>query len=861
MDIRKAYLDFFQARGHQLIQSSPLVPDDATLMFTNAGMVQFKNIFTGDAPIPAIPRATSSQTCLRAGGKHNDLDNVGYTARHHTLFEMLGNFSFADYFKKEAIAYAWEFITSEEYLNLSVDKIWVTVHDSDDEAEEMWKKHIAADRIVRFGDADNFWQMGDTGPCGPCSEIFYDQGEEHFNGPEDKMGGEGDRFLEIWNLVFMQYFRDETGTLNPLPKPSIDTGMGLERVVAIKEGKLNNYHSSLFMPFLDKIGELVGIAYDYDAANSASYRVIADHLRSCSFLLAQGVNFDKEGRGYVLRRIMRRAIRHGYLLGLREPFMYKLVDTLVDLMGGQYDYLTSKSEAIKTSMKLEEERFFMTIEAGIKLFNEELKNTTDVFNGEVAFKLYDTYGFPLDLTEDMLREKNINLDTEAFDSKMSAQKAQSKANWKGTGDAATTGDFKALKEKFDVNEFVGYASTSATAKVLALLDEEFKETSSINGKGWVLLDKTPFYAESGGQTGDRGALRQAQGTVAELAEVKVLDTKKFLEMNLSKVKGNLSVGDVVEAVVDISRAEIEKHHSATHLLHAALRDILGDHISQAGSLNDDKRLRFDFSHPQAMTAEEVDKVEAWVNDKISRAIPAKTEVMSIEEAKNSGAMALFGEKYGDEVRVVSMGNASTELCGGTHVSNVAQIGLFMISKESGVSAGVRRIEAICGNAAVDAMKVLRDDLNEIKTELKNVNPLAGIAKLKEQVKTLKGELASAMSSSQKELSAVEVNGVNIIVEEVESGDIKAMIDEMKNKYENIAVMLFMKKGDKVMLAAGSKNTPIKAGDWIKSIAPIVGGGGGGRPDFAQAGGKDASKITTALEEAKVYLSDILEGGN
>jgi len=765
---------------------------------------------------------------------------------------MLGNFSFADYFKEEAIAYAWEFITDEKYLNLPVEKLWVTVHDSDDEAEEMWKKHIAADRIIRFGDADNFWQMGDTGPCGPCSEIFYDQGEENFNGPEDKMGGEGDRFLEIWNLVFMQYFRDEAGTLNPLPKPSIDTGMGLERVVAIKEGKLNNYHSSLFMPFLDKIAELVGTPYDFDAANSASYRVIADHLRSCSFLLAQGVNFDKEGRGYVLRRIMRRAIRHGYLLGLREPFMYKLVDNLVALMGEQYDYLTSKSEAIKTSMKMEEERFFDTIEAGIKLFNEELKNTSDVFNGEVAFKLYDTYGFPLDLTEDMLREKNIKLDIDAFDAKMEAQKAQSKANWKGTGDAATTGDFKALKEKFDNNEFVGYTSNSAQTKVLALLDEDFKQVESIDGKGWVLLDKTPFYAESGGQTGDSGTLN---------TDVKVLDTRKFLEMNLSEVKGKLSVGDEVEAVVDNSRAEIEKHHSATHLLHAALRDILGDHIAQAGSLNDDKRLRFDFSHPQAMTADEISKVEAWVNDKISRAIVGKTEVMSVDEAKNSGAMALFGEKYGDEVRVVSFAGDSIELCGGTHVDNASQIGLFMITKESGVSAGVRRIEAVCGNAAIEAVKALRNEINEVKTELKNQNPIAGIAKLKEQVKTLKGELASAMSSSQKELTAVEVNGINVIVEEVENGDIKAMIDEFKNKYENIAVMLFMKKGDKVMLAAGSKNTPIKAGDWIKSIAPIVGGGGGGRPDFAQAGGKDPSKITTALEEAKVYLSEILEGGN
>jgi len=857
MDIRKAYLDFFQERGHQLISSSPLVPDDATLMFTNAGMVQFKNIFTGEAPIPAVPRATSSQTCLRAGGKHNDLDNVGYTARHHTLFEMLGNFSFADYFKKEAIAYAWEFITSEKYLNLPVDKIWVTVHDSDQEAFEIWKEHIAEDRIVYFGDADNFWQMGDTGPCGPCSEIFYDQGEENFNGPEDKMGGEGDRFLEIWNLVFMQYDRDAQGNLNPLPKPSIDTGMGLERVVAIKEGKLNNYHSSLFMPFLDKIGELVGTPYDFDTDNSASYRVIADHLRSCSFLLAQGVNFDKEGRGYVLRRIMRRAIRHGYLLGLRDPFMYKLVDTLVALMGEQYDYLNSKAEAIKTSMKMEEERFFDTIEAGIKLFNEELKNTSNVFNGEVAFKLYDTYGFPLDLTEDMLREKNIKLDIDAFDTKMQAQKAQSKANWKGTGDAATTGDFKALKEAFGVNEFVGYESTTVQAKVLALLDEEFTQVDSIDGKGWVLLDKTPFYAESGGQTGDSGELRIRN----EKLEIRVLDTKKFLDMNMSEIKGKLSVGDEVEAVVDTSRAEIEKHHSATHLLHAALRELLGDHISQAGSLNDAKRLRFDFSHPKAMTSEEIAKVEAWVNDKISRGISAETKVMSIDEAKNSGAMALFGEKYGDEVRVVSFAEDSIELCGGTHVDNAARIGLFMITKESGVSAGVRRIEAICGNAAIEKVNALRDELNNIKTELKNQNPLAGISKLKEQVKALKSELDSVMSSSQKELTAVEVNGVNVIVEEVEGGDIKAMIDDIKNKYENVAVMLFMKKGNKVMLAAGSKNTPIKAGDWIKFIAPIVGGGGGGRPDFAQAGGKDPSKITTALEEAKVYLSEILEGGN
>ena len=857
MDIRKAYLDFFQERGHQLVESSPLVPDDPTLLFTNAGMVQFKNIFTGEAPIPNPPRATSSQTCIRAGGKHNDLDNVGYTARHHTFFEMLGNFSFGDYFKKEAIAYAWEFITSPKYLNLPVENLWVTVHDSDDEAYDIWKEHISEERIMRFGDKDNFWQMGDTGPCGPCSEIFYDQGAEHFNSPEDVMGGEGDRFLEIWNLVFMQYERDEKGTLHPLPKPSIDTGMGLERVVAIKEGKRNNYHSSLFMPLLDAIGKLVGKPYDYDAPNSASYRVIADHVRSVSFLLAQGVNFDKEGRGYVLRRIMRRAIRHGYLLGLREPFMYRLVDALIEVMGGHYAYLQTREEAIKTSMKLEEERFFDTIEAGIKLFNAELANTADTFNGEVAFKLYDTYGFPLDLTEDMLREKGIKLDIDAFNAKMEAQKAQSKANWKGTGDAATSGDFKQLKEQFGLNKFVGYERTEATSKVLALLDEEFNQVDAIDGKGWVMLEETPFYAESGGQIGDRGTL---VGRSA-LTTTKILDTKKFLDMNLSEIEGKLSVGDEVVATVDQSRAEIEKHHSATHLLHAALRAILGDHISQAGSLNDERRLRFDFSHPKAVNAEEIQAVEDWVNDKIARAIPRKTELMSVDEAKASGAMALFGEKYGNEVRVVSFDDASVELCGGTHVDNAAQIGLFMITKESGVSAGVRRIEAICGRAAVEKVKGLRTEIEQIKEEVKNQNPIAGIIKLKEQVKTLKNELQEALSSTKKELNAAEVNGVTVIVDEVEVGDIKSLIDEAKNRYENVAIMLFQKKGEKVLLAAGSKNTPIKAGDWIKSIAPIVGGGGGGRPDFAQAGGKKPEKITEAVEEAKTYLSEVLEGGN
>ncbi|MFT7823618.1 MAG: alanine--tRNA ligase [Sulfurimonas sp.] len=858
MDIRQSFLDFFESKGHRVVPSAPLIPidDDGSLLFVNAGMVPFKGIFTGEEPLPNPPRATSAQTCIRAGGKHNDLDNVGYTARHHTMFEMLGNFSFGDYFKTEAMAYAWEFVTSPEYLALPVEKLWVTVHDDDDEAFELWQKHIPADRILRFGDKDNFWQMGDTGACGPCSEIFYDQGEEHFNGPEDHMGGEGDRFLEIWNLVFMQYERDAEGNLRELPRPSIDTGMGFERVAAIKEGVLNNYHSSLFKPYLEKIGELVGRAYDYEAPDSASYRVIADHLRSTSFLLAQGVNFDKEGRGYVLRRIMRRAIRHGYLLGLRAPFMYKLVDTIGEVMGEQYPYLIEKAEAIKTSMKLEEEKFFDTIDAGIKLFNEELESTTDTFNGEVAFKLYDTYGFPLDLTEDMLREKGIALDSEGFDRKMEAQKAQSKASWKGTGEAAATGDFKALKEQFGVNRFVGYEETTHGTKVLGLLDENFKlvPTLKAGSRGWVMLEETPFYAESGGQIGDRGRLE---------GKAQVLDTKLFQGMSLSEIEmqEELSVDDSVAAVVDQERNEIVKHHSATHLLHAALYDILGEHISQAGSLVEANRLRFDFSHPQALSAEEIRRVENWVNDKILHGIASMTQEMPIDEAREQGAKAQFGEKYGEQVRVVSMGDVSVELCGGTHVENTSEIGLFMITKESGVSAGVRRIEAICGAAAARYAFGLEDRLEAVKAEVKNQDPIAGIAKLKEQIKALKEELQTALNSSKKELSVTELNGVNVIVDEVDAGDIKEMIDEAKNKYPSIAIMLFQKKGDKVLIACGSKETPVKAGDWIKVIAPIVGGGGGGRPDFAQAGGKDASKITTAIEEAKVYLSEVLEGGN
>ncbi|HHY1321351.1 TPA: alanine--tRNA ligase, partial [Campylobacter jejuni] len=522
MDIRKAYLDFFASKGHEITPSSPLVPDDATLLFTNAGMVPFKSIFTGEIPRPNPPRKTSCQTCIRAGGKHNDLDNVGYTARHHTFFEMLGNFSFGDYFKEQAIAYAWEFVT--EFLKLPKDRLYVTVHENDDEAFNLWQKHIQKERIYKFGDKDNFWQMGDTGPCGPCSEIFYDQGEEHFNSSEDYMGGDGDRFLEIWNLVFMQYERSADGVLSPLPKPSIDTGMGLERVTAIKEGKFSNFDSSLFMPIINEISKLCNKTYIYESG--ASFRVIADHIRSSVFLLAQGVSFDKEGRGYVLRRILRRALRHGYLLGFKQAFMYKLVDVVCDLMGGHYTYLNEKKDFIKEQIRLEEERFLSTIENGIEIFNEELKNTKEIFSGEVAFKLYDTYGFPLDLTADMLREKNLKVDEEKFELLMNEQKARAKASWKGSGDKTASGDFKNLLEKFGENHFVGYEKAECESKILALLDEDFKEVSTLKDAGWVMLKNTPFYATSGGQSADSGFM----------AKREVLDTQKFFNLNLSFVK-------------------------------------------------------------------------------------------------------------------------------------------------------------------------------------------------------------------------------------------------------------------------------------------------------------------------------------
>ena len=844
IDIRAEFLNFFASKGHTIVPSAPLVPDDASLLFTNAGMVPFKSIFTGEIPRPNPPRNTSCQTCIRAGGKHNDLDNVGYTARHHTFFEMLGNFSFGDYFKEEVIDYAWEFIT--QVLEFPKDKLYVTTHENDDEAFKLWQKHLSKERIYRFGDKDNFWQMGETGPCGPCSEIFYDQGDAHFHTSEDYMGGDGERFLEIWNLVFMQFERSADGKMSKLPKPSIDTGMGLERVVALKEGKFSNFDSSLFMPLINEIEALCKKKYLYESG--ASYRVIADHIRSAVFLLAQGVSFDKEGRGYVLRRILRRALRHGYLLGLKEPFMFRLVDCLCALMGGHYSYLNEKKDFVKTQIQLEEERFLSTIENGIEIFNDELKRTKSLFSGEVAFKLYDTYGFPLDLTADMLREKNLSVDEAKFDELMNEQKKRAKASWKGSGDKAVNGDFKILLEKFGENEFIGYEKMENESKILALLDEDFKCINELKSGeiGWVMLDFTPFYAMSGGQVGDTGFLDNSE----------VLDTQKFFGLNLSAVRASktLKANDKVKAHIDeIKRAQIARHHSATHLLHYALREILGTHIAQAGSLVEFNKLRFDFTHPNALTNEELDKIEKLVNECVIRADNAILEKMSLDEAKKSGAIALFNEKYQGVVRVLTLG-ASKELCGGTHIKNTAEIGSFYITKESGVSSGVRRIEAVASLAALNYAKSFINEIKELKFELKTNDISNALKKLKEQNAEFKNKLKNAAKS---ELVSIDINSTRVCVARVDEGDIKMMIDDFKNAYEKAVILLVQVKDGKIMLAAGAKNAPIKAGELVKAVAVVLGGSGGGRDDFATAGGKDISQIQNACELALKLIKDKL----
>jgi alanyl-tRNA synthetase len=666
------------------------------------------------------------------------------------------------------------------------------------------------------------------------------------------MGGDGDRFLEIWNLVFMQYERGVDGKLTPLPKPSIDTGMGLERVSAIKEGKFNNFESSLFMPIIEEIAKLC--KKPYVSEKGASYRVIADHIRSVTFLCAQGVNFDREGRGYVLRRILRRAVRHGYLLGIREPFMYKLTDILTKLMGGHYKYLNEKKEAVKQQIFLEEERFFATIASGLELFEEELKQTKKEFSAKIAFKLYDTFGFPLDLTQDMLREKGISVDTKKFDELMDEQKKRAKASWKGSGDKAVRGDFKELLDGFGINKFVGYDTLKTDAKIVAILNDEFKRVESLKKDdiGWALLDKTPFYAQSGGQKGDSGEF---------LGKADVLDTQKFFDLNLSQIKAktSINIGERIDAVVSDERSEISKHHSATHLLHSALRAVLGERVAQAGSLVEADRLRFDFSHPKALSFEEIVKIENFVNAAILKGISNETNVMNIEEAKKSGAIALFGEKYGDDVRVVNFGNVSVELCGGIHVQNTGVIGSFFILKESGVSAGVRRIEAVCSKAALRLANEWRDELSSVKEAVKNKDAILGVDRLKNDIKELKNKIAAFEANAGKKIDSVTINGVEVVIDELKAGDIKNSIDEIKNQKTSVAVLLFQEKEGRVTIAAGAKNCNVKAGAWIKEIAPIVGGGGGGRDDFAQAGGKDASKIEDAKKAAMAYVAKILEG--
>ncbi|GAA8331227.1 alanine--tRNA ligase [Helicobacter pylori] len=847
MDIRNEFLQFFQNKGHEIYPSMPLVPNDATLLFTNAGMVQFKDIFTGMVPRPSIPRATSSQLCMRAGGKHNDLENVGYTARHHTLFEMLGNFSFGDYFKEEAILFAWEFVTKN--LGFKPKDLYISVHEKDDEAVKLWEKFVPFDRIKKMGDKDNFWQMGDSGPCGPCSEIYIDQGEKHFKGSEDYFGGEGDRFLEIWNLVFMQYERSNDGVLSPLPKPSIDTGMGLERVQALLEHKLNNFDSSLFAPLMEEISGLTSL--NYASEFQPSFRVVADHARAVAFLLAQGVHFNKEGRGYVLRRILRRALRHGYLMGLKEAFLYKVVGVVCEQFSHTHAYLKESKEMVMKECFEEEERFLETLESGMELFNLSLKhlNENKIFDGKIAFKLYDTFGFPLDLTNDMLRSHGACVDMQGFENCMQEQVKRSKASWKGKQNNA---DFSAILNAYAPNEFVGYETTECSAKVLGFFDSDFKEITEANPNQevWVLLEKTPFYAEGGGAIGDRGALFKDNEEAAI-----VLDTKNFFGLNFSllEIKKALKKGDQVIAQVSDERLEIAKHHSATHLLQSTLREVLGSHVSQAGSLVESKRLRFDFSHPKALNDEELEKVEDLVNAQIFKHLTSQVEHMPLNQAKDKGALALFSEKYAENVRVVSFKEASIELCGGIHVENTGLIGGFRIVKESGVSSGVRRIEAVCGKAFYQLAKEENKELKNAKTLLKNNDLIAGINKLKESVKN------SQKAPVSMDLPVEKIHGVDLVVGVVEQGDIKEMIDRLKSKHERLLAMVFKKENERITLACGVKNAPIKANAWANEVAQILGGKGGGRGDFASAGGKDIENLQAALNLAKNTALKALEG--
>ena len=864
-ELRQKFLDFFASKGHEIVPTSSLVPgNDPTLLFTNAGMVQFKDVFLGLDPRP-YSRATTSQRCVRAGGKHNDLENVGYTARHHTFFEMLGNFSFGDYFKEDAIKYAWEFLT--EVLKLPKAKLWVTVYAEDDEAYNIWTQQmgIPSDRITRIGDnkgaryaSDNFWQMGDTGPCGPCTEIFYDHGEHIWGGPPGTPEEDGDRYIEIWNLVFMQYERTKDGEMRKLPKPSVDTGMGMERLAAVMQGVHSNYEIDLFQTLLKTAASL---APNVDL-NSPSLKVIADHIRSCSFLIVDGVLPSNEGRGYVLRRIIRRAIRHGYKLGMASPFFYKMVQPLVDEMGKAYPELAKAQAAVEQALEKEERRFAETLEQGMKILEEAIGNlSSDTIDGETVFKLYDTYGFPVDLTGDIARERNLKLDEAGFEVAMEAQRERARAAGKFGA------DYTAKLEVTGATAFHGYAQLTDTANISALFKQGVAVSELEAGdEGQIVLNQTPFYAESGGQVGDTGTLRSATGVF------QVTDTRKqgTTFIHVGKLEsGSLSVGASITAEVDAERRQaIILNHSATHLMHAALRQVLGEHVEQKGSLVTPERLRFDFSQPEPVTAEQIAAVEAIVNHEIRANAAASAQIMAMEDAKKAGAMALFGEKYGDEVRVMKIG-FSTELCGGCHVERTGDIGLFKIVSEGGVAAGVRRIEAVTGANALAWLNETAGRLDNIARLLKaNTADVADkldalLQKnraLEKELEQLKGKMASQAGSSLVD-QAVDVGGVRVLAANLEGADPKSLrdtVDQLKNKLGKAVVILAAVADGKVSLVAGvtkDETAKLKAGEVLGFVAAQIGGKGGGRPDMAQGGGTDVAALPAALASVQRWVAE------
>ncbi|EBG7291273.1 alanine--tRNA ligase [Salmonella enterica] len=870
-EIRQAFLDFFHSKGHQVVASSSLVPNnDPTLLFTNAGMNQFKDVFLG-LDKRNYSRATTSQRCVRAGGKHNDLENVGYTARHHTFFEMLGNFSFGDYFKHDAIQFAWELLTGENWFALPKERLWVTVYETDDEAYEIWEKEVGIprERIIRIGDnkgapyaSDNFWQMGDTGPCGPCTEIFYDHGDHIWGGPPGSPEEDGDRYIEIWNIVFMQFNRQADGTMEPLPKPSVDTGMGLERIAAVLQHVNSNYDIDLFRTLIEAGAKVTGAT---DLGNK-SLRVIADHIRSCAFLVADGVLPSNENRGYVLRRIIRRAVRHGNMLGAKETFFYKLVGPLIEVMGSAGEELKRQQAQVEQVLKTEEEQFARTLERGLALLDEELaKLQGDTLDGETAFRLYDTYGFPVDLTADVCRERNIKVDEAGFEAAMEEQRRRAR---EASGFGA---DYNAMIRVDSASEFKGYDHLELNGKVTALfVDGKAVEAINAGQEAVVVLDQTPFYAESGGQVGDKGELKGAGFTFA------VDDTQKYGQAigHIGKLSaGALKVGDAVQADVDEARrARIRLNHSATHLMHAALRQVLGTHVAQKGSLVSDKVLRFDFSHNEAMKPSEIRQVEDLVNAQIRRNLPIETNIMDLDAAKAKGAMALFGEKYDERVRVLSMGDFSTELCGGTHASRTGDIGLFRIISESGTAAGIRRIEAVTGEGAMATVHAQSDRLNDIAHLLKGDSQNLGdkVRAVLERTRQLEKELqqlkdqAAAQESANLSSKAVDLNGVKLLVSElagIEPKMLRTMVDDLKNQLGSTVIVLATVVEGKVSLIAGvSKDVTdrVKAGELIGMVAQQVGGKGGGRPDMAQAGGTDAAALPAALASVQGWVSAKLQ---